>query len=330
MSDTWTQIEEIVEREGPRDAKAYAIADAIQRARTYRWVGMYDVGADEVRIVSWAGGDLPAHPSFAIGQGLTATVIAQARPVVADVATSPRYLPTFADTKSELIVPILARGAVRGTIDVESSVAGAFSDADIEFLERCASAGAPLWEVPVEYELPPGLPAPVDDGACDHLAGRELRALVLDSTRGPVDIAELAREQLGLYVYPRAGGPDFRATAAWDAVPGARGCTPESCSFRDHAAEFGALGAQLAGLSVQPLVEQTELAGRLRLPFPVLADPGRELGRELGLPTFEFEGVTLYKRLTLLADRGRITKVFYPVFPPDRHADEVLAWLRQP
>jgi peroxiredoxin/putative methionine-R-sulfoxide reductase with GAF domain len=329
MSDAWTQISEIVAGEEPREAKASAIAEAIRVARDYRWVGMYDVGADEVEIVSCSGGDLPAHPSFGVGQGLTGEAIAQARPVLADVTTSTAYLPTFGDTKSELIVPILARGAVRGTIDVESSEADAFSEADIAFLEGCASAAAPLWEVAVEYELPPDLPAPVDDGACGHLAGRGLPSLVLDSTHDPVDLAELAQELLVLYVYPRAGGPNFRPSEGWDAVPGARGCTPESCSFRDHAAEFGALGARVAGLSAQPLDEQIELAQRLHLPFRVIADPERELGRELGLPTFVFEGATLYKRLTLVCERRRIVKVFYPVFPPDRHGDEVLAWLRQ-
>jgi len=285
------------------------------------------VHADEVEIVS-SSGDLPAHPTFDVGQGLTAQVIAQARPVLAGVTASPVYLPTFADTRSELIVPILARGAVRGTIDVESPDADAFSEGDIVFLERCASAASPLWEVPVEYPLPANLPAPVDDGACDHLAGRELPSLVLASTHDPVDLAELAQELLVLYVYPRAGGANFRASAAWDAIPGARGCTPESCSFRDHAAEFAALGARVAGLSVQPLDQQVELAGRLRLPFRVIADPERKLTRALGLPTFEFEGATLYKRLTLVCERRRIVKVFYPVFPPDRHGDEVLAWLR--
>jgi peroxiredoxin/putative methionine-R-sulfoxide reductase with GAF domain len=328
MSDVLTQIEEIVADAAPRDAKAYAIAEVIRTSRVYRWVGMYDVDADEVRIVSWAGGDLPVHPSFGIGEGLTAEAIAQARPVVADVTTSPKYLPTFADTRSELIVPILARGAVRGTIDVESPDEAAFSDSDVAFLERCASVLAPLWEVPVEYELPPNLPAPVDDGACDHLPGGELASLVLDSTHGQLDLGELGFERLALYVYPRAGGPGFLAPAAWDLIPGARGCTPESCSFRDHAAEFRALGARVAGLSVQTLDEQVELAERLHLPFPVIADPERKLGRTLGLPTFEFEGATLYKRLTLIVERRRIVRVFYPVFPPDRHGDEVLAWLR--
>jgi peroxiredoxin/putative methionine-R-sulfoxide reductase with GAF domain len=327
MTDSWTEISEIVAATLPREAKASAIAEAIRRARDYRWVGMYDVGADEVEIVS-SSGDLPAHPTFGVGQGLTGQVIAQARPVLAGLTTSPAYLPTFADTRSELIVPILARGAVRGTIDVESPDADAFSEADIVFLEHCASAASPLWEVPVEYALPANLPAPVDDGACDHLAGRELPSLVLDSTHDPVDLAELAQELLVLYVYPRAGGGNFQASAAWDAIPGARGCTPESCSFRDHAAEFAALGARVAGLSVQPLGEQLELAERLRLPFLVIADPERELVRALGLPTFEFEGATLYKRLTLVCERRRIVKVFYPVFPPDRHGDDVLAWLR--
>ncbi len=177
------------------------------------------------------------------------------------------------------------------------------------------------------YSLPPDLPAPVDDGACDHLVGLEVPALVLDSTREPLDLAELGAGLAVLYVYPRTGRPDREVPAGWDAIPGARGCTPQSCGFRDHADELAAHGARVAGLSSQTLEEQVELAVRLHMPFPVIADSERRLGAAIGLPTFEFEGVTLYKRVTLVLQAGRIAKVFYPVFPPDRNAEEVLAWL---
>jgi peroxiredoxin len=151
--------------------------------------------------------------------------------------------------------------------------------------------------------------------------------LTLDSSQGPVDLAELAAERAALYVYPRTGRPDREVPAGWDAIAGARGCTPQSCAFRDHAAELAAHGARVAGLSSQTLEEQTELAERLHMPFPVIADPDRRLGAALNVPTFEFEGATLYKRVTLILEAGRIAKVFYPVFPPDRNAQEVLAWL---
>ena len=177
------------------------------------------------------------------------------------------------------------------------------------------------------YSLPPHLPAPVDDGACDHLTGMGVPALTLDSSHGPVDLAQLGAGLAVLYVYPRTGHPDRDVPAGWDAIPGARGCTPQSCGFRDHSAELAAHGATAAGLSVQTLEEQIELAERIHTPFPVIADPERRLGSALGLPTFEFDGVTLYKRVTLVLRAGTIAKVFYPVFPPDRNAEEVLAWL---
>ena len=175
--------------------------------------------------------------------------------------------------------------------------------------------------------LPTGLPVPDDDGAADHLLGLELPSVALPSSRGPVDLAELAAERLVLYVYPRTGRPGQPLPAGWDEIPGARGCTPQSCAFRDHAAELGAIGAGLAGLSAQPLAEQLEFAGRNHIPYPVISDESLELGRSLGLPTFDVAGMTLYKRLTLVAEARRIVKVFYPVFPPDRNAEEVLAWL---
>jgi peroxiredoxin len=178
------------------------------------------------------------------------------------------------------------------------------------------------------YVLPDGLPVPEDDGAADHLPGLELPDLTPDSSQGPVSLADLARERLVLYVYPRTGRPDRPMLPGWDDIPGARGCTPQSCGFRDHAAELAAFGARVAGLSAQSLADQIEFAERNRMPFPIVADERLELAHALGLPTFEVEGLTLYKRLALVAEAGRIVKVFYPVFPPDRNAGEVLAWLR--
>jgi peroxiredoxin len=180
------------------------------------------------------------------------------------------------------------------------------------------------------YTLPPGLPVPEDDGAADHLTGAAVPAVVLDSSQGPVDLAQLCSERGVVYVYPRTGKPGVPLLPGWDEIPGARGCTPQSCGFRDHAAELAELGARVAGVSAQSLADQREFAGRNRMPFPVLADPELRLRDALGLPTFEVEGLTLYKRLAFVAERGRIVKVFYPVFPPDRNAEDVLDWLRRP
>ncbi len=179
------------------------------------------------------------------------------------------------------------------------------------------------------YALPDGLPVPVDDGACDGLVGEWMPALVLESSRGPVDLRALAEERLVLYVYPRTGRPGQPSLAGWDEIPGARGCTPQSCAFRDHAGELAALGASVVGLSAQSLDDQVEFAERNRLPFPVASDSELRLASELRLPTFEVEGWTLYRRLALVAERGRIAKVFYPVFPPDRNAPDVVRWLEE-
>ncbi len=176
--------------------------------------------------------------------------------------------------------------------------------------------------------LPSNLPVPEDDGACDHLFGAPVPSLTLASSQVSVNLAALAAGRGVLYIYPRTGSPDRSVPDGWDAVPGARGCTPQSCAFRDHVGELEGLGARVAGLSAQTLPEQEEVAGRLRLPYPVVADPELRLARELGLPTFTFEGVELYKRVTLILARGLIEHVFYPVFPPDRNAADVVAWLR--
>jgi len=172
------------------------------------------------------------------------------------------------------------------------------------------------------------LPVPDDDGAADGLVAAQVPAVVLESSLGTVDFGKLCAERAVVYVYPRAGRPGVPLLPGWDEIPGARGCTPQSCGFRDHAAELAAFGARVAGVSAQTLADQREFAERNRMPFPVVADPELRLRDALGLPTFVVEGLELYKRLAFVAERGRIVKVFYPVFPPDRNAADVVAWLR--
>lgn len=174
------------------------------------------------------------------------------------------------------------------------------------------------------YSLPEGLPVPEDDGAADHLVGLALPELALESSQGPVNVRDFGV----IYIYPRTGRPGQPMLLGWDDIPGARGCTPQSCAFRDSEAGFAALGVRVAGLSAQTLDDQEEFAERNHIPYPVIADPDRRLGAALRLPTFEAGEETLYKRLTLVAERGEIVKVFYPVFPPDENAADVLAWLQ--
>jgi peroxiredoxin len=171
------------------------------------------------------------------------------------------------------------------------------------------------------YTLPPNLPVPEDDGAADHLLGLSLPDLELESSQGTVNV----RDFDVIYAYPRSGRSGVPSLPGWDETPGARGCTPQSCAFRDL---YPDLGVPVAGLSAQTLEDQLEFAERNRMPFPVIADPERKLGAALGLPTFEIEGLTLYKRITLVGQDARIVKVFYPVFPPDQNAGDVLRWLR--
>jgi peroxiredoxin len=177
-------------------------------------------------------------------------------------------------------------------------------------------------------ELPAGLPVPEDDGAADHLNGMALPPVHMPSTLGEtVDLAELSRDRLVAYVYPRTGIPGQPSPTGWDEIPGARGCTPQSCAYRDNLAEFTSLGSIVLGISAQSPGEQREFAEREHIPFPLLSDGDLQLRDALRLPTFEAEGMTLYKRLTLIAEGGKIIKTFYPVFPPDRSAADVLAWL---
>jgi peroxiredoxin len=177
-------------------------------------------------------------------------------------------------------------------------------------------------------ELPAGLPVPEDDGAADHLTGMALPEVRLPSTLGgTLDLAELSRDRLVAYVYPRTGTPGQPSPTGWDDIPGARGCTPQSCAYRDSLAEFTSLGAAVVGLSTQSASEQREFVEREHIPFPLLSDSDLHLCDTLQLPTFEVEQMTLFKRLTIVAEGDKITKVFYPVFPPNRNATEVLAWL---
>ena len=200
------------------------------------------------------------------------------------------------------------------------------------------------------YELPRDLPVPQDDGACDHLTGMKLPAIALRSTRGgTVDLARLAGTTV-IYIYPRTGRPDREVPTGWNEIPGARGCTPQSCAFRDHHEALKRAGAaQVFGLSTQDTAYQREAVERLHLPFELLSDERLKFAKALKLPTFEVDGMKLIRRLTLIARdrqiagtprlegaiwgarRGEpaIVKVFYPVFPPDRNAGEVLAWLTQ-
>lgn len=177
--------------------------------------------------------------------------------------------------------------------------------------------------------LPPNIPAPYDDGAASHLTGMRLPDLALPATTGtPVNLSQLKGRTV-LYVYPRTGVPGVDLPPGWDEIPGARGCTPQSCSFRDHFDELKRLGvAQLYGLSTQDTAYQQEAATRLHLPFAILSDEKLALTKALNLPTFVTSGMILLKRMAWVIDAGVITKVFYPVFPPDKSAAEVAAWLQ--
>ena len=177
--------------------------------------------------------------------------------------------------------------------------------------------------------LPDNLPVPKDDGAAKHLFGLRLPDIALSATNGDaVNLSRLAGRTV-VYIYPRTGKPGQPLPTGWDAIPGARGCTPQSCAFRDHFAELKRLGVkQLFGLSTQDLDYQREAVERLHLPFAILSDMDLKLTRALKLPTFEVDGMTLIKRMAWVIDDGAISHVFYPVFPPDKSAEQVIAWLQ--
>jgi peroxiredoxin len=183
------------------------------------------------------------------------------------------------------------------------------------------------------HRLPPNLPVPIDDGAARHLAGALVPPIALPSTSGGcVRLDDAAAPLTVVYCYPRTGRPDAIAlggTEQWNAIPGARGCTPQSCGYRDHHEELERLGATVYGLSTQDTEYQREAVDRLKLPFALLSDSTGEFSAALRLPWFEVEGLRLLKRLTLIINGGRIRHCFYPVFPPDRDAETVIAWIRE-
>ena len=179
-------------------------------------------------------------------------------------------------------------------------------------------------------ELPSDLPVPVDDGACDHLPGLAMPAIRLPSTAGRlVDLGALAAPRTVIYCYPRTGRPGEPSPDGWDMIPGARGCTPQTCGFRDHHRELVELQAEVYGLSTQTTEYQREMVERLHVPFEVLSDDRLVFADALRLPTFEAGGTRLIRRLTLIVRDRRIEHVFYPVFPPDRSAEDVVDWLRE-
>ncbi|HEY7040307.1 MAG TPA: peroxiredoxin [Methylomirabilota bacterium] len=188
---------------------------------------------------------------------------------------------------------------------------------------------------PEGHHLPPDLPVPVDDGACDHLPGAQVPSIRLQSTAGRwVDLAEATQPPTVLFFYPRTGEAGKPSGPEWDAIPGARGCTPQSCGFRDRYRELSGLGVAVYGVSTQETVYQREFVERNHVPFEMLSDRDLSLTRGLRLPTFEYPverggPTTLIKRMAWYVDRGRIERIWYPVFPPDRNAETVLGWLRE-
>lgn len=177
------------------------------------------------------------------------------------------------------------------------------------------------------HVLPANLPVPVDDGACAHLEGRKLPSITLASTSDrKVDLAS-AVGRIVIYFYPMTGRPDAPPMIGWNEIPGARGCKPQACAFRDHYSELRDLGATVYGVSAQSPADQKEAVQRLHLPFELLSDGSFELTRQLNLPTFEYDSLRLIKRLTLVVESGVIKKVFYPVFPPNQNAADVIAWI---
>jgi peroxiredoxin len=176
-------------------------------------------------------------------------------------------------------------------------------------------------------ELPKDLPTPIDDGACDRLLGKSLPSIALASTQGESIGLSAISGRVVVYCYPMTGQPDIPLPDGWEEIPGARGCTPQSCAFRDHYQELKDLGAQVFGLSSQSTEYQLEAKMRLHLPFELLSDRDLIFANLLKLPLFEIEGKHLIKRVTLIVQDGKIVKFFYPVFPPDRNANDVIDWL---
>lgn len=176
--------------------------------------------------------------------------------------------------------------------------------------------------------LPAGLPIPVDDGLAAHLEGLALPDISLQSTGGEIVNLRMLGQRAVVYIYPLTGRPDIALPSGWDEIPGARGCTPQACDFSNHYQELRDLKTSVFGLSSQNSVYQSELKSRLHLPFDLLSDSHFLLQSALQFPTFKVDGMLLYKRLTLILEHNQIKKVFYPVFPPDQNASQVIGWLK--
>lgn len=176
--------------------------------------------------------------------------------------------------------------------------------------------------------LPPDLPVPEDDGACDHLPGSAVPDIPLSTTTGERVSLKTATGRHVVFCYPRTAGPNESVPDDWNAIPGARGCTPESCAFRDLYQAFQVQGVDIYGLSAQPSAEQVEVKTRLHLPYPLLSDDDLAFASAMNLPTFQWRDTTCIKRLTLVIRDGVVDHVFYPVFPPNTHASTVLDWLK--
>lgn len=179
-------------------------------------------------------------------------------------------------------------------------------------------------------ELPSNLPKPIDDGKTNHLRGFKIPHIKLQSTNGhPIDLQDACKESVVLFIYPRAGSPleQNNDPELWDSIPGARGCTPQSCGFRDLTNEFLSLGVKIYGLSIQSPIIQKEFVERNHIRFPILSDYQYEFTIKLNLPTFDFQGQRLIKRMAFFIKNNKIEKIFYPIFPPDKNAEAVLSWL---
>lgn len=179
-----------------------------------------------------------------------------------------------------------------------------------------------------EQILPDNLPVPIDDGACDHLEGMSLPSLTFGSTNGSIVLSDLP-ETTVIYIYPRSSA-DAVDPVGWDDIPGARGCSPQGCAFRDHQSELLALGTHVFGLATQDVPYLQSEVERLHLPFPLISDSNLQLNEKLSIPFLEMQidDVSFYKRITLIIRQGRIVKVFYPVFPPDKNAEDVITWIK--
>jgi peroxiredoxin len=177
------------------------------------------------------------------------------------------------------------------------------------------------------YQLPDDLPVPVDDGACDHLTDSQIPSVALDSTSGAsIDLSKVDGISV-IFFYPMHGHPDALPMTGWNDIPGARGCTPQACSFRDSYTKLAKLGVKIFGVSSQPLSEQQEASERLELPYILLNDSELRLSKAMKLPTFEYDSSTFIKRITLICENGVIKKTLYPVFPPDKNVYDVLDWV---